>query len=266
MQKIAGRICILGAGNIGGPIGEGILSSGISNQKIILTRKSGQFSREQQERFECMSSNVEAVKASDIVIIAVQPKQADTLLSEINEVLTEKHILISVVSGLKIERMEKLVPEISIARAMPNIAIKVRQSMTCLASNEAGKEHQALVECIFRAVGVTLLIPEELFPEATVLCGSGTALVQKFIRALMQAGILNGFGEEEALFIARQVTKGSAMLLEESGSHPEVLIDKVTTRRGCTIALLAALEHFGFSSAILKAVEAGIEKAKNLYS
>lgn len=267
MQRPMVQIVVLGAGNIGTRIAEGILASRITNKKIILTRQSGEFSEEEKEKFECQTNNQEAVSTSDIVITAVQPKQMDSLLAEIKDALVEsKHLLISVASGVSIERIEALVGKIAIARAMPNTAIRVRQSMTCLAFNELGREHQALVESIFGAVGMTLLIPENRFAEATVLCGSGTALALKFIRAYMQAGIQHGFNEKDALTIASQVLKGASMIVQKDFNHPEHEIDKVTTPGGCTIDALIEMEHSGFSSALLKAIEAGIKRARKLYS
>lgn len=261
MQK---RIAVLGAGNIGFPIAEGIQASEITNQKVIITRKKATFSKKEKDKFKCLKDNQEAVSYSNIVVLAVQPKQADEVLSEIKDFLSEKHLLISVVSGLGIEQIENLLQKkIPVARAMPNTAIRVCQSMTCLAFSDEGKKHQELVEDIFNRVGTSLLIPENLFTAATVLCGSGSALGLKYIRGYMQACIQHGFNEFEALMIATQVLKGATMMLD--GKHPETEIDKVTTPGGCTIAALTEMEHAGFSSALLKAIEVAVEKAKKLY-
>lgn len=264
MKKITGKIAVLGAGNIGLSIAEGIQH--LSKRKIILTRKNNIFSEEEKEKFECMSDNKEAVSASKIVIVAVQPKQADDLFLEIKEVLGKRHLLISVISGIKIDQIEKIVGKIAIARAMPNITIGISQSMTCITFNILAKKYQALVESIFGSVGKTLLIPEVKFTEATVLCGSGTALVLKFIRAFMQACIQHGFNGKEAILIASQVVKGASIMIQENHEHPEKEIDSVTTPGGCTIYALAELEHAGFNSALFRAIKVGVDKAQKLYS
>ncbi len=259
------KIVVLGIGGIGRPIADGIYSSSLTEEKISVTRKQTPFSEEELSKFNCLNDNKIAVSTANVVIIAVQPGQVDELLLEIKEVLTSEHILISVVSGLEIAQIQAVVGNIPIARAMPNIAIKVRQSMTCLAFNEEGKKHQTLVKSIFDSVGQTLIIPENKFPEATGLCGSGTAFGLKYIRGYMQACIQNGFTEKDALLIASQVIKGAAMLLQETGSHPEVEIDKVTTPGGCTIAGLVEMDHAGFVSSLLRGLKKCIEKARELY-
>lgn|SRR3989344_1203780 len=264
MQNSTGRIAILGAGNIGSPAAEGILSAKVS-EEILITRRSDNFTDEERRKFVCGTDNVRAVKAADIVIIAVQPKQIDGLLLEIKDVLAGQ-LLISVVSGASIERIESLVGPIPIARAMPNTAIRVRQSMTCLALNGAAEEKRDVVEKIFGAVGKTLHVPESRFAEATVACGSGVALALRFLRADMQGNIAFGFDSGHSLSMSIQVLKGAAMLLEATGNHPEVEIDRVTTPDGCTTDLLAETDHSGLSSAVLRGKRAGREKARRLYA
>jgi len=266
-EKIRG-LAVLGAGNIGMSIATQVrkyMPTGLS-----LTRTSkNHFSREQRSKFTCFDNNTEAVSMAEVVVIAVRPPQLDTVLKEIKDVLRQEQLIISVVSGVKIERIEELVGRVPIARAMPNTAMSIKESMTCMTFNDAGRDHKhrVFLESMFGATAMPrLLIPEEKFPEATVLCGSGIALAQKFIRAFMQAGIQHGFNEKDALALATQVIKGAAMLIQENGQHPEVEIDRVTTPDGCTIYALAELEHAGFSSALLKSIDVGVEKARQLYS
>ncbi|MEK7095603.1 MAG: pyrroline-5-carboxylate reductase [Patescibacteria group bacterium] len=261
MEKFA----VLGAGHgIGLSIAEGIRSAGITKEKIVITRKSSPFSDEEKV-FECTYDNKKAVASSNIIIIAVQPGQVDELLKEVKSVLTEQHLLISVVSGLEIKQIQAVVGKIPIARAMPNIAIKVKESMTSLTLSKEGEKHNALVKSIFDSVGLTLVIPENKFPEATGLFGSGPAFGLKYIRAYMQACIQNGFNEKDSLMIAIQVIKGAVMLLETTGSHPEVEIDRVTTPGGCTIRGIVGMAHAGFDSALIKGTEVCIERARELY-
>lgn len=269
VKQITSNITVLGAGNIGLAIANGINASGIiksivKSQAGITRKTQDSFSLEEKAKFKCYDSNREAQRHSQIMILAVQPKQLPDLINEIKENLQPEQILISVVSGASIETIESLLgKKIPIARAMPNTAIKVCQSMTCLAFNKEAEKYEDMVKLIFNSLGKTLVIPESKFAEATVLCGSGTAIAARFMRAYMQAGIQSGFNEHESLLIATQVVKGAAILLQE-GTHPEIAIDKVTTPGGCTIAALAEMEHQGFNSALLKAIEAGINRAKNL--
>ncbi len=254
-------IAVLGAGNIGTMIAEGVRAANFRGE-IIITRRSGVFSLEERQQFTCLTKNSEALRA-DVIIIAVRPTQADEVFQEIQGLVGPKHLLVSVVSGVSISRMEEILGVVPIVRAMPNIAARFGASMTCLALNSSAVEHGESVSRIFQAVGEVMVIPEEKFPEATVLCGSGTALAMKFVRAFMQAGIQHGFGEREALRIASQVLKGAAIM--SAHSHPEVEIDRVTTPGGCTIAALAEMEHAGFGSALLRGIHEGVERAKKLY-
>lgn len=260
------RIAILGAGNIGPYIGHVILDAGLAAE-VIITRRNSTFSEDERTKFTCLYDNREAVRRASVLIMAPQPNQAGELLMQIKDGLTEDHLLISVVSGLGIEKMEELVGKnIPIVRAMLNTAIRVRQSMTFLAFSEAGQKYDSIVQEIFSSVGLVLYIEEKMFPEATVLGGSGVALVLKFLRGYMQAGIQNGFNEREALMIATQVLKGSSILIQTGGGHPEVEIDKVTTRKGCTIDALLEMDHRRFTSSLFKGIKAGIKKARKLYS
>jgi pyrroline-5-carboxylate reductase len=260
------RIAILGAGDIGVSIGHGILDAGLAAE-VIITRHNSTFSEEEKGKFTCLYDNAEAVRRAFVLIMAPKPQQADKLLAQIKDSLTEDHLLISVVSGLGIEKMEELVgKKVPIVRAMLNTAIRVRQSMTFLAFSEAGQEYRSFVQEIFDSVGLVLYIEDRMFPQATVLGGSGVALAMKFLRGYMQACIQHGFDKHDAVKIATQVLKGASMLIEAGSNHPEVEIDKVTTPEGCTIDAVNEMDHRGFTSSLLKAIKVGIKKARKLYS
>jgi pyrroline-5-carboxylate reductase len=260
-------IAIIGGGNIGLAIAEGLLTTGIFSGKIIITRKNSDFSEEEKNKFECLKDNKKAVEKAGIVVIAVQPSQFNELALDIKDCIKKEQLIISVVTGLRIEDIATALSEAkAIARVMLNIAIKVGKSMTFVALNSEGKKNQKTIELIFSSVGKIIFAPESKFNAATVLSGSGIALAMKFLRAYMQAGIQNGFNEHDALRIAKEVMKGAITILDKNGNHPESEIDKVTSPGGCTIDALAELEHSGFTSALLKAVRNGTEKAGALYT
>jgi pyrroline-5-carboxylate reductase len=145
-------------------------------------------------------------------------------------------------------------------RAMPNTAIAIRQSMTCLSSSNANPEQVKHINDLFCTVGKVVTIEEKLMDAATVLGACGTAYAMRYIRANIQGGIEIGFDAQTASLIAAQTVKGAAVLLLEKGSHPEYEIDKVTTPKGCTIAGLNEMEHRGFSSSLIKGVVASYDK------
>ncbi|MBN1537467.1 MAG: pyrroline-5-carboxylate reductase [Anaerolineales bacterium] len=264
------RIAIIGAGNIGASIANGLAESELfSPQDIVLTRRRIHLLEEQKQRgFVIEKDNQAAVSQSEIIIIAVEPRQVDNVLDEIRPVLLpEKHTLISIVTGISTLRIkEKIDKEIPIVRAMPNTAIAVRQSMTCIASASTNGKAIEIAKAIFSTGGHTLVIHEEQMDAATALVACGIAFFFRAIRAASQGGIEIGFHSREALEMAAQTAKGAASLLLASGNHPESEIDKVTTPRGCTIAGLNRMEHEGFSSALIKGITVSAEKASKLYT
>ena len=260
---------ILGGGNIGTPLGQGIYKMGLTKSKIILTRKSeDSFTTKQRENFECMTNNVDAIKNTNIIVIAVQPGQTEDLIKEISSAISKKknQLFISVVTGKSIDQLQSYFGDVgsglSIVRAMPNTSLKTGNSMTCLAFNKNSLPHKEIVLEIFNALGKTLIIEEKMFIPATVLCGSGTAIFARMVRSYMSAGIQNGFNEKDALKIAIQVMKGTSILLEESSKHPEEIVDGVTTPNGLTIEALVVMEKEGFGSSLIAGIGAGITKGK----
>jgi pyrroline-5-carboxylate reductase len=143
---------------------------------------------------------------------------------------------------------------------MPNTAISIQQSMTCIAARNVSDDHLQYVMDIFNQLGKAVRIDEKLMDAATVLGACGTAFAMRYIRANIQGGIEIGFDAATANLIAAQTVKGAAELLLAKGSHPEQEIDKVTTPKGCTIAGLNEMEHRGFSSSLIKGLVASYDK------
>lgn len=263
------NIAILGGGNIGISIAKGLQNSDSFNPKniYITRRRTDLISDYKSNGFIVTSDNKEAVIKSDIIIIAVQPQQLNDLLSQISSDLNpEKHLIISVVSGASIKAIKNHIGKnIDVLRAMPNTAIAIKESMTCLSADSKANDRLKIAEDIFNQVGKTLIIDEELMIPATALCACGIAFFLRAIRAASQGGIEIGFHSEEALIMAAQTAKGAAALLLSGEAHPEREVDKVTTPRGCTISGLNQMEHNGFSSALIKGIVTSAEKAAMLY-
>ncbi|MCZ7601790.1 MAG: pyrroline-5-carboxylate reductase [Melioribacteraceae bacterium] len=264
------KIAILGGGNIGFAIARGLSSSGkIKKGDILITRRNKTaISDARKEGFNISTNNVEAVKNSSVIVIAVTPQQLNSLISEIkNLVNPRRHIIFSIVSGVSIKQIKKLFGKnIRVVRVMPNTAIAIRESMTCISSDEKDRRACDLAVELFNNLGETIVIKEELMVPATALCACGTAFFLRAVRAASQGGIEIGFHAEEALFMAAQTAKGAASMLIIDKNHPEREVDKVTTPMGCTIAGLNQMEHHGFSSSLIKGITVSAEKAKTLYS
>ncbi len=264
------QLAILGTGNIGRAIAVGLASAGrFRPEEMILTRRNLDHLKDlAAQGFQTTSDNRNAVGRADTVIVAVEPQQLDGLLQEISaELDPDRHLLISVVSGASIaDIVRQLGRQMPIVRAMPNTAIALGQSMTCLSVNSVGGDRIGAAISIFDTVGKTLVIEEELMVPATALCACGIAFFLRAVRAASQGGIEIGFHPQEALVMAAQTALGAASLVLCRTNHPEGEIDRVTTPRGCTIAGLNEMEHQGFSSAMIKGIVTSSQKASVLYS
>ena len=147
---------------------------------------------------------------------------------------------------------------------MPNTAIAVGKSMTCLCSNEKATARIKIAEAIFNRLGTSMMIPENQMQAATVVCSSGIAFWMRLIRATTQAAVQLGFDAEEAQKLAMFTCNGAANLLIDTGNHPEQEIDKVTTPKGCTIEGLNEVEHKGLSAALIKGMVASFDKINTI--
>ena len=264
-----GPIAILGGGNVGQALARGLLAANrFRPADIALTRRHADKLAEMAAAgLQTGGDNLAAIARARQVVVAVQPRQLDTLLSEIRGALDPKrHTLISVVTGVSIAQIRaQLGMDLPIVRATPNTAIAIGQSMTCLAALPEHGDELRQATTLFDAVGTTLVIDESMMESATALCACGIAFFLRSIRAASQGGIEIGFHPEEALLMAAQTARGAAGLLMREGAHPESEIDRVTTPRGCTIAGLNEMEHRGFSSAMIKGILTSARKAVELY-
>lgn len=260
------KIAIIGAGNLGKSIAKGILNSNGATH-MFLTRRNTRSIKdfEQYGNVTVTSDNRKAVKKSDILILALQPSQMSAVLADIKDLLTSTHVIISTAAGMNIAQIEAIVGNDQyILRAMPNTAISVGESMTCICNNAKGQERVGLAEAIFNRMGSSLIIGEHLMEAATVICASGIAFWMRLIRATTQGAVQLGFEADDAHELSIKTCSGAAKLLIESGSHPEAEIDKVTTPRGCTIEGLNQMEHEGLSSALIKGLQKSYEKLYNI--
>lgn len=256
-------IAIIGGGNLGTAVAEGLLVSGFSKPAdIIITKRNTSTLKHLADRgVKISSDNTAAAKAADVIILAVKPFQVSDLIKTIKPRLSAKKMLVSVVTGVTIGDMESLLQkQVPIFRAMPNTAIAIRESMTCICSKNADANEREFVENMFNQLGKVVNIEEKLMEAATILAACGTAYAMRYIRANIQGGIEIGFDAPTASLIAAQTIKGAAELLLQNGTHPEQEIDKVTTPKGCTIAGLNEMEHRGFSSSLIRGVVASYKK------
>lgn len=261
------KIAIIGGGNLGTAIAEGLIRSGFTKPgNLIITKRNLKTLQALEEKGVLISdNNTEAVHFADLIILAVKPFQVAAILSSLREAIdAKKHLLVSVITGVSLQEMlDELQKKVPMVRAMPNTAIAIQESMTCLSARDLSPADLNYVEDLFRQLGRISWIDEKLMDAATVLGACGTAYAMRYIRANIQGGIEIGFDAATASLIAAQTVKGAAELLLKNGTHPEQEIDKVTTPRGCTIAGLNQMEHQGFSSSLIRGIVASYDKIVN---
>lgn len=261
------KIVIIGGGNLGSSIAQGLIESGfIQPGNITITKRNIQtLSRFGELGVHIETDNLKAVQNAEVVLVSLKPYNVYDVMEQIKPALDpRKHILISTVTGVWIHQIEEAVGmKVPLFRVMPNTSIAVRESMTCLCHRNATIGQVEWVTDMFNHLGASVSIDEKLMDAATVLGACGIAYALRFIRANIQGGIEIGFDAHTATVIASQTIKGAAELLIKGNRHPEEEIDKVTTPKGCTIAGLNEMEHQGFSSSLIKGISASYNKIVN---
>ena len=262
------KIAIIGSGNIGFSLAKGLVKSGkYLASDISLTRRNiVKLKDEAALGFQVSTDNAAVCNTAEIIILAILPQQLHAVLEDIKPSITASQLIVSVVSGVSCSNIKDVLgKDKSIIRAMPNTAISIGQSMTCIAADDHDADKINLVEELFETVGSVVVLAEELMTSATALCACGIAFFLRAIRAASQGGVEIGFHAEDALRMAVQTAKGAADLLLQTDNHTETEIDKVTSPKGCTIAGLNEMEHNGFSSAFIKGIKLSAIKAGGLY-
>jgi len=258
------RISIIGGGNLGAAIAEGLIKSKfITPEHITITRRNTESLKPLAKLGVTVTSdNKSAIQKSEVIIVALKPYNVKEVLEGLKENFDpKKHIVISVVTGVLLKDLDTIFNSgLPIFRAMPNTAIAIQESVTCICHKDGTEQQVSYVTELFNKLGITISIDEKLMDAATVLGACGIAYALRFIRASTQGGIEIGFDAKTANLISAQTVKGAAELLLKLNRHPEEEIDKVTTPKGCTIAGLNEMEHQGFSSSLIKGICTSYEK------
>jgi len=210
------------------------------------------------------ADNQQAANASEVVLLAIKPQILDRVLASLAGG-ANRPLIISILAGVPIHRLQQGFPDHAIIRAMPNTPATVGAGITAIATNKAVEPDQlALAKGIFNAVGNVVEVPENLIDAVTGVSGSGPAYVAMMIEALADGGVLVGLPRSTATQLALQTVLGTAQLLQDSHCHPAELKDQVTSPGGTTIAGVAVLEKMGFRSAIIEAVRAAFRRSQDL--
>ena len=263
------KIAVIGTGNMGKAIIQGLVShSNDSLNSITASTRTDQEAQNIQEEFgiNLFTNNQLAAKNSDIIILAVKPYLLEEVITEIIPIISQHTLIISIAAGFTIGQAEELLGgNQPFIRAMPNLAAQVGESMTGIVENSSCSDtdiNDAIT--IFNAIGRTEMVTEDLLHAVIGVSGSSPTLVFMLIQAMADSGVANGLTREQSLKLATQMVKGCATYLEQSDTHPEKLKDNVCTPGGTSIQMVLEAEKQNYRHTIQSAIQAGIDKSKEL--
>jgi len=267
-MKVGRKLGFIGAGNMGDALLRGLLRTGASTPGEIWASDRDPARLEEMQRVHGIHTgdNPAVVRAADVVILAVKPQIMDRVLREIAPAVDHTKLVVSIAAGVPIGAIERrLHPPARIVRTMPNTPALVGSGVTVLAPGEhATAEDLQVAERIFKSVGQTVVMDEYQLDAVTGLSGSGPAYVFLIIEALSDAGVKVGLSRQHSQLLAAQTVLGSARLLLETGEHPGLLKDRVTSPGGTAIAGLHTLEAGGLRTTLIDAVEAATRRSREL--
>jgi pyrroline-5-carboxylate reductase len=260
-------IAILGAGKMGEALLSGLLRAGRAPADVAVVVRRPDRGAELTAAYGIpVLSAAEAAKNASTLVLGVKPQDMSKLLDEIAPFVNPGQLIVSIAAGITTSFIERRLPvEVPVVRVMPNTPALVDEAMSVISAGAyAAPEHLARTEEMLRPVGRVLRVPESHQDAATALSGSGPAYVFYLVEAMVDAGILLGLPRRSALELVTQTVYGAATMLRDSGEHPVILRDAVTSPGGTTIAAVRELEKHGVRAAFLDAIEAARDRASEL--
>jgi len=262
------NIGFIGAGKMAGGITKGLIESGLIHSGKIMASdinpdRLSMFSRTLGVK---SASSIEIVQTCDVVFLAVKPQQVDAVFKELKATTLDGKIILSIMAGVPTHCIEEeLKADVHVIRVMPNIAATVQAAASAFCRGRwATVDDAALARALLETFGTADEVEEKLLDAITGLSGSGPAYVFAFIESLADGGVRMGLPRDTALAFAAQTVKGAAKMLLETGEHPAVLRDRVTSPAGTTSYGLAEMEKHGFKNAVIQAVVSATERSKEL--
>jgi pyrroline-5-carboxylate reductase len=260
-------IAILGTGKMGEALMSGLLRAGRSPAAVVAAVRREDRGDELRERYGVQVTDAaSAAKLADTLVLAVKPQDMGKLLAEIAPAVPPDRLVVSVAAGITTAFIERrLDGEVPVVRVMSNTPVLVDEAMSVISAGSfAGEEHLRRAEELLRPVGKVLRIPESQQDAATALSGSGPAYVYYLVESMVDAALLLGMARGTALEMVTQAVYGAATMLRESGEHPVILREAVTSPGGTTIAAIRELERHGVRAAFLAAIEAARDRGREL--
>jgi pyrroline-5-carboxylate reductase len=265
------RVAVLGAGKMGGILVQGFLKNNLLGQDQIAATV------QHQDRATALSAqfgvtvttdNRAAAAWADVILLGVKPVQVPGLMAQIKPALTAGKLLLSFAASVTTGAIEQAAGlDLGVVRAMPNTPAMISAGVTALCAGRfVSAEQMSIAQKIFATVGRTVVVDEKHMDAVTGLSGSGPAFLYIIIEALAEAGVNVGLPRDVATLLAAQTTLGSARMVLETGYHPALLKDQVTTPAGCTVDGILELEEGGLRVTLIKAVKRATMRARELAS
>ena len=261
------KIGFIGAGNMGSAIIGGIVKNNISDNIIVYDKnKEGLVKLSDKFGINIAKDNIEVVKESDILFLAIKPNILYDVIDEIKDDVNEETVIVSIVAGQSIEKIENAFGKnIKLVRVMPNTPALIGEGMSALCKNaDVTDKDMEVVLNIFKGIGVAEEVSEYMMDAVTAVSGSSPAYVFMFIEAMADAAVMGGMPRAKAYTFAAQAVVGSAKMILETGMHPGALKDMVTSPGGTTIEGCEALERGGMRYAVIDCINVATEKSKRL--
>lgn len=260
-------VAVFGAGVMGETLLSGLLRAGRRAEDIVITERRTDRAAELRERYGVeVLDNVAAAKAADTLVLVVKPQDMGSLLDELAPHVGGGQLVVSLAAGITTSYVEtRLAEGVAVVRVMPNTPALVDEGMAAISpGSHCDESHLAEAEGLLRATGKVLRVPEHQLDAVTAVSGSGPAYVFYVVEAMIEAGVHLGLPRGVASELVVQTVVGSAKLLRETGEHPVVLRERVTSPGGTTAAALRQLEDHKVRAAFLSAIEAARDRSRAL--
>ncbi len=264
-----GRLAVLGAGKMGGILLSAFIQSGLFQpDQIVGTVAHAERVAAVEARLgvRCLTENLAAAEGADLIVVAVKPTQVLDVVAQIAPALSPNKLVISIAASVTTSAIEQVAGDgVAVIRAMPNTPARLGAGMTAMVRGRFATEAQLqTAERMFRTVGRVVTVDEKHMDAVTGLSGSGPAFLYIIIEALAEAGVNVGLPRDVATQLAAQTAYGASRMVLETGSHPALLKDEVTTPAGCTVDGILELEEGGLRVTLIKAVKRATERARAL--
>ncbi len=263
------RVAVLGAGKMGGILLNAFLKNALvaPEQMLATVAHADRASAlSQSTGVRVGTDNLLAAEFAEVILLGVKPSQIVDVVTQIRSALAGEKMLVSFAASVKTRAIEEAAGcDLGVVRAMPNTPATVGEGVTALCRGRfCSEEQMAVARRMFETVGRTVVVDEKHMDAVTGLSGSGPAFLYIIIEALAEAGVNVGLPREVATLLAAQTTLGSAKMVLETGSHPALLKDEVTTPAGCTVDGILELEEGGLRVTLIKAVKRATMRAREL--